>query len=207
MIQPNLIQNDIIQEYTLYPKLFDYLKSIQIHSKRIDDKKSSKSTKGSNHWMFPDLVGLKVLSKNWDLGLKEFSKLHPVKFVEFWSFEVKVKIDISNAREYFFQAVSNSSWANSGYLVASEIDNKRRDEILEELMILSGLHGIGLIELNIKEPSFSKITIPAREKKEEDWNIMSRLSNNTDFSEYIKDIKEFCETGNIKNLTSNWDIK
>jgi uncharacterized protein len=29
---------------------------------------------------------------------------------------------MSNLREVFFQAVSNSSWANEGYLEAAEID-------------------------------------------------------------------------------------
>jgi hypothetical protein len=30
----------------------------------------------------------------------------------------------SNVRECFFQAVSNSSWANFGYLVAAEIEGQ-----------------------------------------------------------------------------------
>ncbi|MCR4081861.1 hypothetical protein [Providencia stuartii] len=37
---------------------------------------------------------------------------------------------MSNVREVFFQTLSNSSWANVGYLVAAEITG---DETLKEL--------------------------------------------------------------------------
>ncbi|WP_243251063.1 hypothetical protein [Clostridium sp. D43t1_170807_H7] len=40
-------------------------------------------------------------------------------------------MNFSNLREYYFQAVSNLSWANEGYLVALEIDDEPllRDEL------------------------------------------------------------------------------
>ena len=43
--------------------------------------------------------------------------------VRLWSFEVKKELNVSNARKSFFQAVSNSSWANEGYLVATSISD------------------------------------------------------------------------------------
>jgi hypothetical protein len=52
---------------------------------------------------------------------------------------VKVALSISNVREAFFQTVSNSSWANYAYLVASSLDAKAKDE----LELLSEAHGIG----------------------------------------------------------------
>jgi hypothetical protein len=44
------------------------------------------------------------------------------KVIQFYSFELKLKIDKSNITECYFQAVSNSSWANFGYLVVSDLD-------------------------------------------------------------------------------------
>lgn len=32
-------------------------------------------------------------------------------------------MNFTNLREYYFQAVSNSSWANEGYIVALDIDD------------------------------------------------------------------------------------
>ena len=54
-----------------------------------------------------------------------------------------------NYREFFFQAVSNSSWANEGYLVAAEIIQD--DELLSELECLSIAFGIGIIQLDITD--------------------------------------------------------
>lgn len=39
-----------------------------------------------------------------------------------WSFEVKLKLTRGDVREAWFQTVSNSSWANQGYLVAAEVE-------------------------------------------------------------------------------------
>lgn len=39
-----------------------------------------------------------------------------------FSFELKLKLKFENLKEAYFQAVSNSSWVNEGYLVASDID-------------------------------------------------------------------------------------
>ena len=52
-----------------------------------------------------------------------------------------------NYRESFFQAVSNSSWANEGYLVAAEIIQD--DELLSELECLS--IAFGIIQLDITD--------------------------------------------------------
>jgi hypothetical protein len=35
---------------------------------------------------------------------------------------MKKNLNFTNLREYYFQAVSNSSWANEGYIVALDID-------------------------------------------------------------------------------------
>jgi hypothetical protein len=98
-------------------------------------------------------------------------------------------INRSNVRECFFQTVSNSSWANFGYLVAAEIEGQ---DTLKELRMLFAAHGIGLIKLDAENPSESQILIPAKERGEVAWDTVNRLANeNKDFLEYVKLIKQF----------------
>ena len=120
------------------------------------------------------------------------------KKTKLWSFEVKILINRSNVREVFFQAVSNSSWANFGYLVASEIEGA------DKLRMLASLHGIGFIRLDAENPSESQIMIPAKERNDVDWDTANRLTEeNKDFLDYIKLIRQFYQTG--ENRQSDWD--
>lgn len=191
-----------LKEYELYPMLAMYLSAeLGIYTKRIDEKKSSnmQGYKG-NHWLFPDVVAMENLSKEWHKEISDTAKLNSDKLIRLWSFEVKVKLNRSNIREAYFQAVSNSSWANFGYLVASEIG----DSTLKELRILSGLHGIGFILLNTENPPESDILIPAKEKSDVDWNTANRLTKeNKDFVDFVKNVRQFYQTGDIK--LSDWD--
>ena len=108
---------------------------------------------------------------------------------------------MSNVRESFFQAVSNSSWANFGYLVASQITGS---DTLKELRVLCAAHGIGVIKLDVDNPSESQILIPAQEKTIIDQDYCSRLAReNKDFNNYIKLVKQFYQTGEIKVF--DWD--
>lgn len=112
-----------------------------------------------------------------------------------WSFEVKLLINRSNARETYFQAVSNSSWANFGYLVTGEIEG---GDTLKELRILYAMHGIGIIKLDAENPPESQILIPARERASIEWPLCNRLANeNKDFRAYIKKVRHFLQTGDL----------
>ncbi len=194
-----------LNEHDLYQKLSDYLFSEdpKIHTKRIDEKRS-KNSRGANgnKWLYPDLVGAEVLNENWVREIKECVKVYSDKKTKLWSFEVKLKINRSNLRESFFQTVSNSSWANFGYLVASEI----RDDAMSELRILASLHGIGFILLDVDDLSNSQILIPAKERAEIDWNTANRLAEeNTNFEEYIQHIRQFYQTDVWRD--KDWDGK
>lgn len=190
-------------EHDSYPKLCEYLNNeLNIYPKRIDERKSSNS-KGSNgnKWLHPDIVGLRNLSDGWDVDVISCAGKHAFNKTSLWSFEVKIKINLSNVREYFFQTVSNSSWANFSYLVAQTIDEKAMDE----LRILCSGHNIGLIQLDCENPSESQILIPASEKKELDWDMIDRIAKeNPDFKEFINLITEFYQTGKLKER--DWDI-
>jgi hypothetical protein len=139
------------KEADLYPVLYRYLLSEDtvVYVKRIDEKKSSnKLGKDGNHWLYPDMVGLEPLNTGWIPAIKDCVKELRDKLARLWSFEVKLEINSSNVRRCFFQAVSNSSWANFGYLVAEVIV----ESAWKELRILSATHGIGVIKLD-KESS------------------------------------------------------
>ena len=76
---------------------------------------------------------------------------------------------------------------------------------MKELRILSSLHGIGFIRLDIENPTESQIIIPAKERNEIDWDTANRLTDeNNDFLEYIKLIRQFYQTGEIR--ARDWDI-
>jgi hypothetical protein len=192
------IKGNNLREDDLYPILAQFLLSeLEIISKRIDEKRSRNSCgSGGNKWLYPDLVGVEDLSSEWHLEIKECVKQYANKKTKLWSFEVKILINRSNIREVFFQTVSNSSWANFGYLVASEIEGSNT---LKELRMLSSLHGIGFIRLDAENPSESQIMIPAKERDEIDWNTANRLTEeNKDFLDYIKMIRQFYQTGEIR---------
>lgn len=189
-------------EYDLYKLLCQYLFEQDIFPKRINELTSS-NTKGrnGNKWLHPDIVGVKNLSKNWTEEVKNCIDKHSFDKTVLYSYEVKIKINLSNVREVFFQTVSNSSWANYSYLVAKEIDEKA----LDELLILCNRHKIGVINLDEENPSESQILIQAIKKETLDWNMINRIvKENKDFKEYICRITEFYQTGKLKK--TEWGI-
>ena len=185
-------KNNVL-EHNLYLPLKAFLwDEHNVYSKRIDEKKSSNAGQsGSNKWLYPDMVGMEVLDDGWHHAIKECAKQYNYQKAKLWSFEVKRSINGSNVREAFIQAITNSSWANLGYLVAEDINSAA----LKELRILTGLHGIGFIQLNYEIPSESQILIPAKERFDIDWNVANRLAiANRDFMKFIKSVLSFHQT-------------
>ncbi|WP_203456561.1 hypothetical protein [Legionella sp. MW5194] len=86
-------------------------------------------------------------------------------------------------------------------MVAGEIEGAAT---LIELRMLSSLHGVGFIRLDTDTPLESQIMIPAKEKSQVDWNNINRLvEENFDFKNYIKFVKQFYQTGEIRER--DWD--
>ncbi|GAA7076580.1 hypothetical protein ID0189_01330 [Helicobacter pylori] len=87
--------------------------------------------------------------------------------------------------------MSNSTWANEGYLVVFKID----DEVLDELRRLNQSFGIGVIKLET-EISNSKILLPAREK-EIDIPTLNMLVEQSpkDFKPFMERINKQIEKG------------
>ncbi|WP_222863071.1 hypothetical protein [Marinomonas sp. IMCC 4694] len=132
-----------LSEYDLYPMLIEYLsKDLGLYCQRIDERKSKNAHgSGGNHWLHPDIVALEPLDQGWDEAVRSCVRSGHQSSVRLWSFEVKKHLTKGNVRKYFFQAVSNSSWANYGYLVATGLNS----DVEAELQMLSSLHGIGLL--------------------------------------------------------------
>ena len=157
-----------------------------ILTKTIFHEKSKKE--GLNEWIHPDIVGVYIPIEDWSNEIIELSKISNSNTIELLSFEMKKEINRSNYREYFFQAVSNSSWANEGYLVAAEISND--DELMNELERLSSSFGIGLIRLDLDDIDSSTVIFHSKKRKELDWETMNKLCEiNADFKKFIQDVK------------------
>ena len=172
-----------LNEHDLYPILIEYLKSEhKLYCQRIDERRSKNSRgSGGNQWLHPDIVAMQTVDKEWNELVRSCVKQGAGQSVRLWSFEVKKEINGSNVRKSFFQAVSNSSWANEGYLVATSISE---NAVEQELRMLSALHGIGVILLNPENPSESEMTLPARARVEVDWQSVNRIVvENPDFKD------------------------
>ena len=200
---PENTANASILEHDLYPLLAEYLRGeeLGVHAMRINEKRSSnKHGSGANEWLHPDLVGLEDLTADWRREVRDCVGTLGEARARLWSFEVKLLLNRSNARKSYFQAVSNSSWAHFGYLVAERVEG---DGTLKELRMLAASHGIGLIQLDKHSPSESQILIPSREREVVDWDMCNRLvEENADFSDFISRIRRFHQTGEL--LEKEW---
>jgi len=108
--------------------------------------------------------------------------------IRLFSFELKKSVTKATYRESFFQAVSNSSWAHEGYLVAAHITED--DDLLAELERLCASFGIGIISLDVTDFDSSRVLFPARSRDILDWETVNKLcEQNKDFKKFIKDVK------------------
>jgi hypothetical protein len=166
--------------------------------KTIFHETSNKGTKGQNEWIHPDLVGVYFPFKDYKKETLEIQSHMTISSIKLFSFELKISLSFANLREYYFQAVSNSSWANEGYLVAININED--PAFRDELRRLSNAFGIGIIKLNTENVFESEILFPASIKQAIDWDTVNRLANeNSDFSDFLKFITEDCKLGKIKS--------
>ncbi|PIY51607.1 MAG: hypothetical protein COZ06_04385 [Armatimonadetes bacterium CG_4_10_14_3_um_filter_66_18] len=157
-----------------------------IFTKTILHEKSQRS--GYNEWIHPDMVGFYLPLDDWRPDVVEFNRLSDNNSLRLFSFELKRRLSKSNYREAYFQAVSNSSWAHEGYLVAAEI--VQDDELLSELERLASSFGIGIIHLNPADIDGSTILYPARGRGTLDWETINKLcEQNPDFERFLQDVK------------------
>lgn len=183
-------------EHDLYPMLISYLsEDLGLFCRRIDERRSRNMRgSGGNHWLHPDIVALETLDKGWSEVVRACVRGSNDSFFRLWSFEVKKSLNRSNVRKSFFQAVSNSSWANFAYLVTANLDSA----VEAELQMLSGLHGVGVLLLNQQSLFDSQILIPARERTNIDWLSVNRIvEENQDYEAFIDQVGIYSQTGRL----------
>ncbi|MCD4819106.1 MAG: hypothetical protein K8S23_10485 [Candidatus Cloacimonetes bacterium] len=205
------------RERDLHKLLSSYLKNTGIYSKTIFHEQSKNSKDNYQKWIHPDMVGIKFLNLQTKVSqtfLKIVNRADTFKLI---SYELKKEINTDyELKKSFFQAVSNSSWANYGYLVAFEIS----DSLFEEMERLNQSFGIGIIKLN-PNPYESNILFQSK-YKELDFKTMDKLCKINQFFEkfieqteklltaderYIhsteKELNEFCD----KYFTNDSEIE
>ncbi|PDX43538.1 COG2958 family protein [Helicobacter pylori] len=184
----------IMHERDLHPFL-TYMainnENLKCYTKTIFHEESLKSPKGMDRWLYPDMVGVRFLhaelsNENLIAFSKKFDTL-PVKLV---SFELKKEISVNNCRECYFQAISNSSWANEGYLVGRHIDT-HNPQLMDLLKRLHASFGIGVIDLRTDEDK-SAILLNAKYKEKIDYTVALELSDkNEKFSGFLKSVVDY----------------
>lgn len=157
-----------------------------IFAKTILHETSNKG--GYNEWVHPDMVGFYLPLEDWRPEVIEFNRISDNNSVRLYSFEIKRVLSKANYRESFFQAVSNSSWAHEGYLVAADI--LQDDDFLAELERLAASFGIGIIQLDLQDLDASSVLYPAKVKDYLDWETINKLCDqNPDFRKFVEDVR------------------
>ncbi|WQZ79630.1 COG2958 family protein [Helicobacter pylori] len=192
--KPSAPNAKIVHERDLHPFLTYmayYNENLKCYTKTIFHEESVKSPKGMDRWLYPDMVGVRFLhaelsNENLIAFSKKFDTL-PVKLV---SFELKKEISVNNCRECYFQAISNSSWANEGYLVGRHIDT-HNPQLMDLLKRLHASFGIGVIDLRTNEDK-SAILLNAKYKEKIDYTMAQELSaKNEKFSGFLKSVVDY----------------
>jgi len=140
-------------------------------TKTIYHENFKREKSGKNQWLHPDIVGVHFPFDSYTentLKLFDILKVNPYKL---YSFEVKISLSLGDLRECFFQAVSNSSWAHEGYLVALYISEE--PELMDELRRLSNAFGIGVIRLDAEHFMQSEVLFSSNEKESMDWDTIN----------------------------------
>ncbi|GAA7686187.1 COG2958 family protein [Helicobacter pylori] len=165
--------------------------NLKCYTKTIFHEESSKSPKGMDRWLYPDMVGVRFLHAEWsNENLIAFSKKFDTLPVKLVSFELKKEIRVNNCRECYFQAISNSSWANEGYLVGRHIDT-HNPQLMDLLKRLHASFGIGVIDLRTDEDK-SAILLNAKYKEKIDYTMAQELSEkNPKFSGFLKSVVDY----------------
>lgn len=182
-------------ERSLHKLFCSFLRTRSIYAKTIFHEKSSTKIDNAQKWVHPDIVGVQFEEFKNDATLSLLKATEPKETVHIYSYEMKKKIESDyQLKQYYFQALSNSSWANYGYLVAFEI----ADGLEDEMERLNNAFGIGII---LMQATDATILYPAREKAL-DYITIEKLNNlNPDFCTFITKLSKVMNAS--KDYTSD----
>ena len=194
-------QKESFSERDLHPLLTKFVYSnshFHCYAKTIYHETSVKHKKGQNHWLHPDLMAVYFPFDSYQTGTLDIIKSFYESKMKLYSFEMKKEITSSTLRECYFQAVSNSSWANEGYLVALKYD--KDDDFREEMQRLNNSFGIGFIQLDATNVEQSSVLIPAKIHEQIDWDSLDRLiEENPDVKNFVDSINGDVLLQKVKN--------
>ena len=83
--------------------------NFKAYTKTIYHESSIKTKKGMDKWLYPDIVGVSFEYKDYQKELNKFIGKFSSLPIKIYAFEMKKHLSVSSFREYYFQAVSNSS--------------------------------------------------------------------------------------------------
>lgn len=182
--KPHKIKANTYYERDLHKLLSSYLKNTKVYSKTIFHEQSKYGSDNNQIWTHPDMVGIKFLKLQNKISQNFLKSINSIDTFKISSYEIKKEINSdSELKKAYFQAVSNSSWANYGYLVAFEIS----DSLSDEMERLNQSFGIGIIELNAN-PYQSKIRYPSRYRELEFKTIDKLCKINNEFEQFIEQV-------------------
>ena len=176
-------------EIDLHKIFCTYLRDLdlKIYGKTINHQKSTNKS-NDRKWIHPDIIGVRFSKINNEPVKNLLNKVDTDKSIRLYSFEMKKEIHSDNElKQCYFQAVSNSSWAHKGYLVAFEID----DDLKEEMARLNAAFGIGIIRLHAHSAD-TELLFEAREN-EIDYTTLDNLCDNPDAGEFIEKLSLYLE--------------
>ncbi len=172
------------QERDLHILLSSFLKNQDTFSKTIFHEKSLNRKDDHQKWLHPDMIGIDFLNLENKSSNQLMKTINRSEAFNLTSYELKKEIKSDyELKKCFFQAVSNSSWANYGYLVAFDIS--KTQNLINEMERLSQSFGIGIIEL-AANPYESKVLF-SPDYKELDFKTIDKICLiNKDFEKFIK---------------------
>lgn len=165
----------------MHSLLCSYLNYNGIIAKTIFHEKSCKAEEHQK-WIHPDIVGVKFIEQKNPICNSLYKVISKKDSLHLYSYELKKKIENDyDLKKCFFQAVSNSSWSNYGYLVSFDINTELKDELAR----LNHSFGIGFILLKAN-PYESQVWFEAKTRRL-DFTMIDKLCEiNSDFKEFIK---------------------
>lgn len=183
-------------EIHLHPLLVKFLyesEKFNLYCKSINANTSKATNKGLNEWIHPDIVGIHFPFEDYQNNTLDLLRNISKSSYKIYSFEIKRYINNANLKECYFQAVSNSSFANEGYLVAYEI--KDDDEVRNELSRLNASFGIGVVELRE-----SRVLFEARARELDIETLDMLVQKNRDFREFVENVNKDIQTNDPERI-------
>jgi len=189
------------KERDLHPILATYLHEKEIKSCTIYHEKSNRK-ESEQKWIHPDMIGVEFFQYQTPEIQQLIRTINGLETFRLYSYELKKEIrNDSDLKAAYFQAVSNSSWAHYGYLVAFEINSA----LMEEMERLSKSFGIGIIELK-SNPFESRVLYPAQ-YSDLDMKTVDKIAKvNPDFRQYMELIEKVLSADDKYRLGAEREI-